>query len=317
MAIARLLACTFIAGLCSGGVSAESFKAELARRSAIEGLGIVTFARSSKLEFISLDGRESSLEVPGLEFVYDVRANEQVILGGSKGLRTTLQQRGFSGFLTAGLALFSLEGRTPTPVGLAGPLNARISPRGDLIAALSFTTATRVELRYGSLDWNSTQEVFSDDFAAIGNYSWSPDQRFLAYSDHGQIYVFDISKSERRAIAHGSNPEWSPDGKSIAYIGPNRDLMVYDIGTGAERRLTRFYNVIGFPKWSPDSQYLFFTESNPLLALRNLLTLPGSDFDVIRISDGATATVYTPGMGADNRRFFWAKIGSKATHVGH
>jgi len=47
------------------------------------------------------------------------------------------------------------------------------------------------------------------------------------------------------------------------------------------------------------------------LALRNPLTLPVTEFMVIRVSDGAVASVYTPGMDMDNRRFYWVKVGSR------
>lgn len=131
------------------------------------------------------------------------------------------------------------------------------------------------------------------------------------YSLKDQIYIFDTTSRTTRAVAEGVDPCWSPDGQAIAYRSRTKDLMLFRVGTGIVERLTRLYSVIGFPRWSPDSQYVLFTESNPLLALRNPLTLPATEFIVIRIRDKATASVLTPGMGLDNRRFYWIKTGSK------
>jgi hypothetical protein len=60
--------------------------------------------------------------------------------------------------------------------------------------------------------------------------------------------------------------------------------------------------------WSPDSSYILFTKYDASLALRNPLTMPATDFIVLRVSDGAMTTVFTPGLGEDNGRFFWIEL---------
>jgi Tol biopolymer transport system component len=195
------------------------------------------------------------------------------------------------------------------------PIRAVLSPDQGSLAVLSNTGAASVSLQYGTLDWSSVRNVYSvektDEQAHSlnfdDNYSWSPDQAFLTYSLEARIYIFNLANKTSKSVAEGVAPCWSPDGSAIAYRSRSRDLMLYDLHTGATRHLSRWLGVIGFPRWSPDSKYIFFVQSSPLLALRNLRTLPSTDFVVMRVSDGETVSAATPGMGADNRRFYWIK----------
>ncbi len=319
----QLLAGFVLASLClKEQASAGTLARDLALQSANEGLGIARYVGRSQLEVLSLDGKATvtSLTVPGLDGLYDVQPSTQILLGSNKGLLNALERGGISALRTASVALFTLDGRQTKPVGLSWwPLIAVVSPKLDLLAVLKFTTADGVTLRYGPLDWSSTREVYTSDISHQApnyrseNFSWSPDEQFLVYSLEGHVYIFDTSNATRRSIAEGADPCWSPDGSTIAYRSKNRDLMIYKVSAGVSERLTRYYSVVGFPKWSPDSRYILFTEFNAWLAIRNPLTMPTTDFVVMRVSDGATATVYTPGMGMDNDRFFWIRTGTKLT----
>jgi len=80
--------------------------------------------------------------------------------------------------------------------------------------------------------------------------------------------------------------------------------------SGASKILVSGMKVTGFPRWSPDSRYILFTRLDEKLIFRNPLTLPGTDFMVVRVQDGATAVVMTPGMNADNDRYYWIRVRS-------
>jgi WD40 repeat protein len=318
-----MLACLTLAA-STESKSNESLSGELADRSAKEGLGIATFAQSSQLRFIGLDGSETTIKVPGIEGLYDIDARKQMLLAPTKGLLSAIDAIDAGDLLspmTASIALFPLSGGKASPTGLKiWPLAAAVSPRLDLIAVLQFTSATSVSLQYGPLDWTAIHEVFSKNLNtdrsgrveqyASENFSWSPDELSIAYSLNGGVHIFDIQRGEPRRIADGADPSWSPDGHSIAYRSNNKALMIYNVSSGNSQQLTSSFTVIGVPKWSPDSQYILFVDYNPLLALRNLHTLPATRFMVLRVLDRATATVYTPGMGADDRRYFWIRAGN-------
>ena len=314
--------CILIVRLCADEPSAHSLIDELASRSK-EGLAIARFAETSQLELVSLDGKATirTIRVPGLDGLYDVEPNTQALLGSNRGLLAALYKEGISAVGTASMALFTLDGRVRKPVGVSTwPLLATVSPKLDLLAVLTSTGPGRVSLRYGRLDWSSTEEVFSSDVGEQGavnylaeNFSWSPDEQFLAYSLGGKVYALNTSNGSKRPIAEGTDPCWSPDGERIVYRTKNRELIMYDVRAGVSEMLTKSYTVVGFPRWSPDSQYVLFTQSSPILALRNFLTMPTTEFMVIRINDHSVASIYAPGGAMDNRRFFWVKAPSKLT----
>jgi WD40 repeat protein len=299
-------------------VSAEPLATELKSRSATEGLGLASFLSSSGLNVTYFDGSAESrmVRVPGLDGLYDIEPRSQSILGYSGGPFNPPGGDIRRGLFTMDAKLFSLDGRPPRPVRFPRyPIRAVLSPDQGSLAVLSYTGAASISLQYGPLDWSSVQTVYSvektDEQAHSlnfdDNYSWSPDQAFLTYSLETRIYIFNLATNTSKSVAEGVAPCWSPDGSAIAYRSRSRDLMLYDLHTGATRQLSRWFGIVGFPRWSPDSKYIFFVRSSPLLALRNLRTLPSTEFMVMRVSDGETVTVTAHGAAYDNRTSYWIR----------
>ena len=76
-----------------------------------------------------------------------------------------------------------------------------------------------------------------------------------------------IELSDYPKIVSVSDPEISPDGRSIAFVVSrtnmdkdrhDRQLMLYDIATGAQRPLTYEREAVGSPRWSPTGDRLAF-----------------------------------------------------------
>jgi Tol biopolymer transport system component len=97
--------------------------------------------------------------------------------------------------------------------------------------------------------------------------SWSPDGKWIAYTHFSTdlndttyptgLYVIDTDGTNRRLVIAGfaSNPDWSADGKKIAFNGgdiftitPTRDglTQITDVGSAF------------FPAWSPDGKRIAF-----------------------------------------------------------
>jgi TolB protein len=98
----------------------------------------------------------------------------------------------------------------------------------------------------------------------------SPDQSSLAISDQSQgdnqsiVYIVPIEGGVPRRITQKSPSYWhgwSPDGKTLAFVGQrNDDFDIYTIPVtgGEETRLTTAKGLDDGPEYSPDGRYIYF-----------------------------------------------------------
>ena len=98
----------------------------------------------------------------------------------------------------------------------------------------------------------------------------SPDASQLAISDNSQgdhesmVYVVPITGGTPRRITQKSPSYWhgwSPDGKTLAFVGQrNGDFDIYGIPAagGEETRLTTAKGLDDGPEYSPDGKYIYF-----------------------------------------------------------
>jgi Tol biopolymer transport system component len=100
---------------------------------------------------------------------------------------------------------------------------------------------------------------------------WSPDGKTIAFNsdrDHQtglRGYLVGPDGSNLRRIDVDTwieYPSWSPDGNKLAFmgaIGPNYELHIVDLVTGAVTRLTDSPGHDAWPAWSPDGTTIAFT----------------------------------------------------------
>jgi len=98
----------------------------------------------------------------------------------------------------------------------------------------------------------------------------SPDATQLAISDNSQedheslVYIAPIGGGTPRRITQKSPSYWhgwSPDGKTLAFVGLRKgDFDIYTIPTagGEETRLTTAKGLDDGPEYSPDGKYIYF-----------------------------------------------------------
>jgi TolB protein len=98
----------------------------------------------------------------------------------------------------------------------------------------------------------------------------SPDSQWLAISDGSQadhqssVYVVPIGGGTPRRLTQNSPSYWhgwSPDGKTLAFVGQrNGDFDIYTIpfAGGDETRLTTAKGLDDGPEYSPDGNYIYF-----------------------------------------------------------
>ncbi len=105
--------------------------------------------------------------------------------------------------------------------------------------------------------------LISSNYLA-SSLTWSPDQRWIAYSWGAQIYAMKLDGDSLEQLTSNGNRNfrcrWSPCGSKIAYIqsgGVDRGLWIVDFST-KERKLVSLFGE-GTPDWFSDCQRLCFS----------------------------------------------------------
>ena len=146
----------------------------------------------------------------------------------------------------------------------------------------------------------------------IEELCWSPDSRFIAYSckkltgreyafsTNTEIYIYDVQTGETEEITVGggydTNPVWSPDGNSLAWLSMARDGYEADKVRLVVARLDRSgeglpqvleitdltddfaYNAEG-PVWAADSKSIYFASLvEGVQAIYNVIADPETAF---------------------------------------
>jgi TolB protein len=115
-------------------------------------------------------------------------------------------------------------------------------------------------------------EVIDTGFATRCNndHGISPDGKWLVLSDQSEephksiVYILPFGGGVPQRITEKSPSYWhgwSPDGKTLAFVGErNGEFDVYSISTagGEETRLTTAKGLDDGPEYSPDGKYIYF-----------------------------------------------------------
>jgi Tol biopolymer transport system component len=105
----------------------------------------------------------------------------------------------------------------------------------------------------------SGQHRVLDHDAFPGLISWSPDGRWIAFSD-GRLEVVAPDGTGLHELTHsgqpgGITPAWSPDGARIAFSGFG---ALYTVAADGSGLTTVFTGDASHPSWSPDGRRIAF-----------------------------------------------------------
>jgi tricorn protease len=141
----------------------------------------------------------------------------------------------------------------------------RVSPGGERMAIAARGEVFSVPVEHG-ISRNLTQSSFAHD----REVAWSSDGKHLAYvsdrSGEDEIYIQAQDGSDTAiAVTSGSTaryyaPQWSGDGKRIAFSDNTGRLFVIELAT--KRRITVARDPADLSpdyRWSPDGQFLSFS----------------------------------------------------------
>lgn len=154
-----------------------------------------------------------------------------------------------------------------------------------------------------------------DPFGSI-----SPDGRSYAFVDWtttatGNVAVRDVTTGQVRHLTNARTvkegfaewPEWSADGRQLAYVFNERLHVAMADGSGARAIFTRPGAHVGAIRWSPDGRNLALAISNYGSQVTHELAVIAVDTGtVVRTHDTGSANVELGGYGPDGRHVAFA-----------
>ncbi len=148
------------------------------------------------------------------------------------------------------------------------------SPDGKTIAWFSDASG-EYRLMIGTQDGlEKPREIQFEKPTYFYDLSWSPDGKYLSFTDAGRnlllvtVATGQVTRADGDNYAHPERsliPVWSPDSRWIAYakrqVSQFRTLMVYSVADGKVRQLTDGLSDVSSPAWDAGGKYLYFLAS--------------------------------------------------------
>lgn len=103
-----------------------------------------------------------------------------------------------------------------------------------------------------------------------GNPRWSPDERYLAFTREGGLYVMKGDEKQQTRLSDDlavlGQKAWSPDSSSLAFVVKPSGIHTIRVDGTQEITLTNYAADFGDIVWSSDGDYIYFlsAHSGPL-----------------------------------------------------
>ncbi len=151
-------------------------------------------------------------------------------------------------------------------------------------------TAAACEIFVMNADGSGPKRL-TDNERTDGWASFSPDGRSILYHqyDNGSNYIaiMDTDGANSRRIGTGSSPEFSPDGRKIAFISGQygREISIMSADGSGRRAIYRSEVYNAYPTFTPDGSRVLFVEMPEGQRAGSLMTLDLTTSAVERIAE--------------------------------
>jgi Tol biopolymer transport system component len=169
-----------------------------------------------------------------------------------------------------GVSALDLESGEERRIGSAAEYGGSWSPSGARVATYDDTTLVVTTIATGARKRFAAREVRYRGFEATEAPQcylpiWSPDETMLAcsYGEPWVLSTLDLETGALRTLTdaseHSYGHAWSPDSRSIAYVG-QEGITVMDRDGGGKHRVAIGHadQQSGGPAWSPDGGRIAF-----------------------------------------------------------
>ena len=107
-------------------------------------------------------------------------------------------------------------------------------------------------------------------------------------SSHGMIYAYDLATATEWPLTTGFDPAISPDGTTVAFTrdeGGQSGLYLIDINGSNEQRIFLSAEVLSSPKWSPDGNWLVFSQRSDVEVIEPPSRRGNSDAEIVIVPE--------------------------------
>jgi dipeptidyl aminopeptidase/acylaminoacyl peptidase len=161
---------------------------------------------------------------------------------------------------------------------------------------------------------NEPYDAPNGPFGGEEEINWSPDGKFIAYSckkeegtayatsTNTDIYIFDLATGKTENISsdnkgYDTQPRFSPDGKSIAWLSMERAgfeadknrIVVLDLATKTLNEITKDLDQSADEMiWSPDSKTIYFASCTNAVHQLYAYAINAKTANLVKITNGLT-----------------------------
>jgi Tol biopolymer transport system component len=92
--------------------------------------------------------------------------------------------------------------------------------------------------------------------------AWSRDGKSIVFmsirNDHAWVAVMEADGSDQRMLTEGMAPDWSPDGRQIAFSSADGQIWTMNADGSEKNQVTHSRTYKARPSWSPDAKRMAF-----------------------------------------------------------